>query len=297
MKCAMRTVLFSCFVFALANVAWADPWKLDLNLNLTTGVNSYSNNWVGGEAGSFTWASQFLGNAEKQISPILNTKTTLNLQFGQTAVQDKETKHWSAPQKSSDLIDGLELLRFTLGGWADPFISVRAISEFLDGSDTSLVRYGNPLDVTEAVGGDRVLQKNQNVDWSTRLGIAAHQLVDRHHLDTATGIRANDVTNDGGVEFDMDLKANNNAKWVTLISSLRVYEALVSSKANAAKGTPEENDWRYPHVKWENNLTLNFAKYLMLNVSAYLYYDKDISRDVRLKEAITAGLTYVFSKK
>ena len=264
---------------------------------MTTGINSYSNNWVGGGAGVVHLGVSVSRQCGKANQPNTQHKNNAQPAVRANSHAGQETKHWSAPQKSSDLIDGLELLRFTLGGWVDPFISVRAISEFLDESDTMLVRYGNPLDITETVGGDRSLQKNENVDWSTRVGGAVHQLVDRHHLDTATGIRATDVTNDAGVEFDTDLKANNKAKWVTLLSSLRVYEALVSSKANAAKGTPQENDWRYPHVKWENNLTLNFAKYLMLNVSAYLYYDKNMSRDVRLKEALTAGLTYIYSKK
>jgi hypothetical protein len=297
MKNTVRAILFSSFIFTLAGISPADPWKIDANLNLSTGLNSYSDNWTGGEAGSFTWGSQFLGIAEKQTSKILNTKTTLKLQFGQTAVQNKETKHWSAPQKSTDLIDGEELLRLTLDAWVDPFVSVRAISQFLDGSDSALVRYVNPLDITEALGVSRTLQKGENIDWSTRIGAAARQLVDRDHLDTATRARATDVTNDGGVEFNMDLKANNKEKWMTLLSSLRVYEALLSSKSDAAKGTPAENDWRYPHVKWENTLTLTFAKYLMLNVSAYLYYDKDMSADVRLKETFSAGLTYVYTKK
>jgi hypothetical protein len=282
----------------LASIATnAAPWKIDASLNLTTGVNSYSDNWEGGEAGSFTWTSQFLGVAEKQFTKLTNSKTTLKLQFGQTAVQDKETKHWSAPQKSTDLIDGEELFRLTLASWVDPFISLRVISEFLDGSDTLFTRYGNPLDITEAVGASRTLVKNEYVEWAARLGGAARQLVDRHHLDTATGLRATDLTEDEGLEFNTDLAANNKAKWVTLLSSLRVYEALVSSKANAAKGTPEADYWKYPHVKWENTLTLRFAKYLMLNLSAYLYYDKPLSTEMRLKESCSAGLMYVFTKK
>jgi hypothetical protein len=284
-------------LFFVATTLCADPWKLDLNANLTTGVNSYSNNWVGGEAGSFTWAAQFLGVAEKQMIKQLNTKTTLKLQFGQTEVQNKETKQWGSPQKSSDLIDGEELLRLTLDAWVDPFLSVRAISEFLDGSDTSFVRYCNPVEVTEALGASRALVKNDLIGWNTRLGAAARQLVDRHHLDAAATARTTDVTSDGGLELDMDLKANNKAKWVEFLSTLRVYEALASSKANAFKGASAENDWRYPHVKWENTLTLTFAKYLMLNLSAFLYYDKDISSDVRIKETFTAGLTYTYSKK
>jgi hypothetical protein len=297
MKNITRAVLFSSIVLTFAAGLFAEPWKLDINTNLATALNTYSDNWTGGEAGSFTWGWQFLGLAEKQISDKLNTKSTLKMQFGQTKIQNKTDKQWTAPEKSSDLIDGEELFRFTLGLWVDPFISVRAISQFLDASDNLLIRYVNPLDITEAVGVSRTLQKSETVEWSTRLGAAARQYIDRQKLDLITGARETDVTNDGGAEFNMDLKAMNKEKWITLLSSLRLYEALVSSKAEETNGTEFENDWRYPHVKFENTLTLTFAKYLMLNVSAYAYYDKDIDVDVRIKQTFQAGLTYIFSKK
>ena len=297
MKHLLKAVYFTCVIFLLFTGLSAEPWKIDIGTNLTTGVNSYSNNWVGGEAGSFTWAAQFLGVAEKQFSKQVNSKTSLKLQFGQTATQNKENKSWSVPQKSSDLIDGEELLKLTLDAWVDPFVSVRAISQFLDGSDSLFVRYLNPVEITEAVGVSRTLQKSETVEWSTRLGAAARQLVDRHHLDTDVGTRSTNYTNDGGFEFDMDLKAANKEKWISYLGSIRIYEALLSSKTDAFKGTSAESDWRYPHVKWENTLTLTFAKYLMLNLSAYLYYDKDIRRDPRLKETLSAGLTYTYSKK
>lgn len=297
MKIAAILSSFGIIAFAVCGFS-AEPWKIDINSNITTALNSYTDNWTGGEAGSFTWGSQFLGMAERQLSTKLNTKATLKLQFGQTKVQDKTNKRWSVPQKSSDLIDGEELLRFTLGAFIDPFLSVRAISQFLDGSDTALIRYGNPLDITEALGVSRTLRKNATMEWSTRLGGAARQLIDRQHLDdTANNKRKTDITNDGGVEFNMDLKTENTKKSVSLLSSFKLYEALVSSKADEFKGTNKENDWRYPHLKWENTLSLTFAKYLMLNLSAYLYYDKDLSDDVRLKETLAAGLTYMYSKK
>jgi hypothetical protein len=279
----------------IATSLFSEPWKLDLNSNLTTTLNTYSDNWTGGEAGSFAWASQFLGVAEKQISSKLNTKATLKLQFGQTKVQDKTSKGWSAPQKSTDLIDGEELFRFTFNSWVDPFASIRAISQFLDGSDPLLARYGNPLDLTEALGVSRTLIKNDRIDWSTRLGAAARQLIDRKKF-MPSGDRENDITNDGGAEMNMDLKATNAQNWATLLSQLRVYEAVVSSKADEFTGD-SVNYWRYPHIKWDNTLTLTFAKYLMINFSAYLMYDKDIDDKARLKEVFAAGLTYIYTKK
>ncbi|MCU0609314.1 MAG: hypothetical protein MUF22_06065 [Chitinispirillaceae bacterium] len=286
---------FLCHMLALS--LSAEPWKIDINANTGTTLNAYSDSWEGGEAGSFTWTSQFLGMAEKQLSPIVNSKSTLKLQFGQTRVQDKTSKRWSAPEKSSDLIDGEELLRFTAGAWVEPFASVRVISQFFDGSDTLLDRYVNPLEISEALGASRTLRKTAVIDWANRLGVAARQLVDRNGLDPVSGTRSTDVVNDGGLEYIMDLKAQSPQKSVSLMSSLRLYEALLSSAAGDTRGTERENDWRYPHVRWENTLTLTFAKYLMLNLSAYAYYDKDKSDEVRLKETFSAGLAYLFSKK
>jgi len=288
MKHAVRIF---CVVFAGFSGLFAAPWKIDINANLTTALNTYSDNWIGGEAGSFTWASQFLGVAERQLGPKFDTKTTLKLQFGQTATQDKTSKDWSVPKKSTDLIDGEELLRWTLGAWADPFASVRGISEFVDQSDSLLTRYGNPLELTEALGASRTLKKSESIEWSSRLGAAARQVINRSNLDTATGVRKTEVTNDGGVEIDMDLKASNKSKGAALLSSLRLYEALASSKEDSA------GNWRYPHLKWENTLTLTFAKYLMLDLSAYAYYDRDINLNFRLKETLSAGLTYIYSRK
>ncbi|NLG18354.1 MAG: hypothetical protein GX556_13560 [Fibrobacter sp.] len=295
MKSVKSAVFCSLSLFVLASGLSAEEWKVDINANLTTALNSYSDSWVGGEAGSFTWASQLLGIAEKQINKPLNNKATLKLQFGQTKLQNKTSKTWSAPVKSSDLIDFEELLRFTLGGWVDPFISARVISQFVDGSDTLLTRYFNPVDITEAAGISRTILKSETIDWTTRLGAAARQVIDRKKLDPLTGDRFRDVTSDGGIEFNMDLKATNKENWLSYIGSLRIYEALISSKAEDLKGTDQENDWRYPHVKFENTLSVTVAKYLMLGFSVSTYYDRDIHVNFRLKETFSAGLTYIYT--
>jgi hypothetical protein len=290
--------IFSVFcVFFLAATLFADPWKIDVTANLGTALSSYSNSWVGGQAGSFTWNSQFLGVAERQLSKEFNTQTTLNLQFGQTKVQDETSKEWSIPQISTDLIDAQELMRYTAGLWADPFLSVRAISQFLDESDTLLNRYINPLNVTEALGISRTLIKNEGTTWSSRIGVAARQVINRQQLDTVSLQRQTDVTKDGGAEFDMDLNTVNKHKWASLISSLRVYEAIISSESSSLQGTSQANNWRYPHVVWENTLILSFKKFLMISLVVDADYDSDISSQARLHEAISAGLTYIYSKK
>lgn len=70
MNVIARTSLFTglAVLSLIVAVADADPWKIDANTNVSTALDSYSDNWVGGEAGTFTWATQFLGAAERQLS-------------------------------------------------------------------------------------------------------------------------------------------------------------------------------------------------------------------------------------
>ncbi len=275
----------------------ADPWKINATGNLGTVVNSYSNSWVGGNAGSFSWSAQFLGIAEKQLSDHLNAQTTLKLQYGQTETQDKTSHIWSLPQTSVDLIDGQELLRLTSGWWADPFASVRFISQFKDASDTLLTRSINPITVTEAIGVDKTLRKTPTLTWSARGGVAMQQYIDRDVLDTASKLRNTQSANDGGVEVDMHLNATNAKKWATLLSDLRVYEAIVSSQSGQTTGPAGNGAWRDPRVNWENTATLSFAKYLMFNMSFFLVYTTQQSRALQVQETFSAGLTYTFLKK
>jgi hypothetical protein len=286
--------------FALSSLFFplsALPWKIDATGNVGAVVNSYSNSWVGGEAGSFSWSSQFLGIAEKQFDDSLNSQTTIKLQYGQTEVESQKSKLWSLPQKSIDLIDGQELLRLKRDWWANPFASARLISEFKDGSDTLLTRYINPLNITEALGMSKTLEKTPTVTWSTRAGVAMQQYVDRDRLDTATEVRATESTNDGGVEFDMDLNAANAKKSASIASDLRVYKAIVSSAAEQNSGTTANGAWRNPRVDWENTAIFTFSKYLMLNLSVFLVYTTQQSASLQVKEALSAGLTYTYSKK
>ena len=123
----------------------AEPWQktIDFGFNLTQ--NSYSDSWAGGEAGNITWVSKIDAMFEKQVSPKFNLKNTSKLQFGQTHIQDQETKDWQKPQKSTDKIDIENLGRFTLNAFVDPYVAFRLESQFLDASVDSVKRYFNPL--------------------------------------------------------------------------------------------------------------------------------------------------------
>ena len=297
----MRRFLYACcavlFAGAVVFSSAGEAWVISVNANLTLALNSYSNNWIGGEAGSLTWASQLNSSAARQLSAKALTKNTLKLAFGQTETQNKNTKNWSVPQKSTDLIDFESLLQLTLGGFVDPFIGLHAISLFADGSDTLLTRYGNPLDLAESFGVARTILKGDNANWTARLAGAAHEKFDRWKLQDDGTRKQLTTTQDGGIEFVTEAKLVNTAKWATFCSNLKVYEAVISSEAEKLEGTPQADDWRYPDVNWENILALNISKYIMVNVYVQALYDREIATRARIKETLGAGLTYTFDKK
>ena len=113
-------------LFATSSVAADESkptWKKSLMVDITTTQTSYSNSWVGGEAGSVNWVGNLNGSAEKQLKEWFNFKSTLKLSFGQTMTQTADTvdqiKHWSKPKKSTDLIDWENVGRFTLDAIID----------------------------------------------------------------------------------------------------------------------------------------------------------------------------------
>lgn len=287
----MGYVVFAVGLLSTAAFSQVGPWKLTMNTNLLVSLNTYSDNWTGGESGAFSWAAKLDAEAAKQISDKLNTRNTMKLAFGQTKMQDTETKDWGAFAKSTDKIELETFWRLTLGALIDPFLSVRLESQFFDISDATNERYMNPLNLTETMGASSQLAKNNTIDWIARLGLGGRQLIDRDALQ-ADSTYETERNSDAGAEFVTDLKVTNTAKWLIYTSSLRVYEALVSTKDEETVGTDSEGDWRFPDITWQNNLVLNITKYVMLNFYVEALYDKEIDTDVRLKQTMSLGLTY-----
>lgn len=271
---------------------FATPWNLSVDANLTLTQNAYSNNWAGGEAGLLAWAFNYNSLAEKQLSLKVNNKNTLKLAFGQTYNQDKETKEWLDPVKSTDLIDFESVVRFTLGEFVDPFASGRIETQFLDNSDTALDRFINPLNFTEAIGVARVWVKGEKREFGSRFGFGLKQIVNRDVLVDTLGNRETKFSNYGGFTFVTDFNTPLAQEKITLTSKLSIFEAVFYSEADELKGLPNENYWKYPDVNWENIFTASITKYLMVNLYLQFLYDKEIDDEIRIKETLGLGLTY-----
>jgi hypothetical protein len=266
-------------------------WSKSMDLNFTMTENSYSDSWTGGEAGNVSWVSNANGIFEKQISPIFKFKNTTKLAFGQTHVQDKTTKQWAKPAKSTDLIDIENLGLFTLNTFIDPYAALRLETEFYDGSVSSIRRYFSPAKITESAGGARVLYKADKNELLTRLGFAVRQIITSEVSDTLAKDTKTRTTNDGGIESVTDFKYILS-KNLDFTSKLSLYKALFYSKANEFKGTARANYWKMVDISWENNISASVAKFVTVSLYMQLLYDKEISLKGRFKQTLALGLTY-----
>ena len=286
-------VLAVTLALAVASSAAADPWTKAVDANLTLAQMAYSDNWVGGEAGALSWTFNSNSLAEKQLNPKVRTRNTLKLSFGQTHSQDKGTKNWAKPTKSTDLIDFETLFSFTLGAFADPFAASRVETQFLDASDPEKDRFLNPLTFTESFGFIKVLIKQEKREWTARLGGGLRQHVNRDVLvDVLTDKRETQTANDGGLEFVSEFKTPLAQERITICSKLILFQALYNSEADKLTGLPNENYWKSPDVNWENTFTAGITKYLMVNLYSQLLYDKEVNLGGRFKQTLALGLTY-----
>jgi hypothetical protein len=264
-------------------------WRITITSGLTANQTAYSENWVGGEAGSVSWAFTSLTEAGRQLSSKLNWTSVLKLAFGQTVTQSRDsagTLRWSKPAKSTDLIDLESVMRFTLQKVVDPYAAFRAETQFYDGSNPAKKLFLSPMKLTESGGLLRVFKDDpKTYTLKSRAGFAFRQIITKQ-VDSASF-----TTEDGGLESVTDFKAQLS-KNLSYTSKLSLYKALFYSKSDQVAN----DDWKSPDMNWEHLIGASITKYLQTTLYFQLMYDKEIDSDVRIKETLGLGLSWKISK-
>ncbi|MEE9554921.1 MAG: DUF3078 domain-containing protein [candidate division Zixibacteria bacterium] len=290
-----KTILFVALIQLVnsSTLAAGEPWSksIDMGLNLTQ--NSYSDSWTGGEAGNISWVSKADAIFEKQFSPKFNFKNISKLQFGQTHTQDKETKVWARPTKSTDKIDIENLGRITLDTYVDPYIAFRIESQFLDASYDPLKRYINPILLTESAGVARMLYEKEKDQILSRLGFSVRQSMNKIIVDTTAETFETETSSDGGIESVSDIHFVFSER-LNYIGKLSLFKALFYSEKDAFIGTPAEDYWKAVDVNFESTISASVTKYVVVTLYAQLLYDKQVDLRGRFKETLALGLTYKF---
>ncbi|MCD6249819.1 MAG: DUF3078 domain-containing protein [candidate division Zixibacteria bacterium] len=305
----MRTVLFLFFcltIVALSVTSAAQDdttntgWNNSLVTDLTVTQASYSDSWVGGEAGSINWVWNLDGTAERQLSSKIDFKTTLRLKFGQTHTQNivenpitgEIEKNWQKPKKSTDLIDWENVARFTLNGLVDPYAAFRLETQFFDGQVEAKKLYFSPLKLTESGGIARQFHKTETESIVSRLGLAVRQTIARSVIDTDLNTESTTVT-DGGIESvsDATLMLSKRIQYVT---KLTLYKAMFSSQSDdvALAGTEAEDFWKAVDVNFENTFSAAVSKVISVSLYTQILYDKETEKKARFKETLALGFVF-----
>jgi len=287
----MRFILRTMLVILIAGITGlnAGEWKLTTELNLALTQNAYSDNWAGTELGNITWQANSNSTAEKQLSSLLLSKTSLMLAFGQTHQQYRDQlgdKRWGKPEKSTDKIDLESILLITTQSYFDPFISARWESQFLDLSQPE-TRLINPHKFTEAAGLARTFIKSDAQNLSARLGGALRQQVDIDRINIG-GDKETIITNDGGVEFIGEYKQTLNTS-VGLTSRLQLYQALFNSKSSEAGFG---DDWKALDLNWQTTLSAKLWSVVTMSLYFELKYEKQEDTELQFKEIFGLGISY-----
>jgi hypothetical protein len=286
-RVAIATVLAVVALFSY-NAATAAEWEKSVDMSLALTQSSYNNHWTGGEAGSVNWIANANSQFTGKLSPKFTWDNTIKLAFGQSHIQDKETKHWAKPEKSADRIYLESVGRFNLDAIVNPYAAATFESQFADNSVPGVTRYVNPFTLTESVGIIKVFSDTTYLTFITRLGVALRQYSNNAVVDTAAGTTKRSTSNSGGLEWVTNFSSTFAQDKMKYETQLRTFVAFFRSDSDKLGN----NDWKTPHLAWEHTLSASVTKIIQVQLFVEMLYDKDISHAFRIRETLSLGLTY-----
>ena len=262
-----------------------------LMFDLTSTQTSYSESWVGGEAGSVNWVANLNTTITQNLKYNLELRTRLKLSFGQTLIQDAETKVWNKPKKSTDLIDLENVASLAVTWPVDPYLAQRVETQFYDGSNPNKKLTFSPFKLTESIGLTRKFYEEEKDLVVSRLGLGIRQIITKNITDTITLVLETSTAYDGGIESvsEVDLAVHKNIRYN---GKLSLFKALESSKSDGLKGTEFENDWKAVDLNFENSFSGSITKLIRVNLYLQFLYDKGISHKFRFKQTLALGIVW-----
>ena len=224
-----------------------EGWIQKAGFELLFNQSFYSDNWTGDEKTSGSLTASLGHTAQRQFADPVRFEHEMALAFGEQATKQDENAGggWDV-NKSEDKIRLDDVLRFTLGLWVDPLLSVQLKSQFVDKRDTTQMLWINPVQLLAAVGFGRKFFNDSTRTLTSELGGAARQLFDR--ADTLT-------VSDAGISWITAFKTIVGSPNADYASRLTLYKPLLNLGGEAELGT-------WPQVDWEHTLSARFNKVL-----------------------------------
>ena len=286
------SIALAAILAATAGAARANepgPWNFGAVGALNLSQSAFSDNWSGGDKGNVNWVASLDASATRQLNPKFNWANKLELAYGQTSTQDTDatgSKTWSSPDKTTDRVFLESLGQFTLGGFVDPYLAGQLESQFSDDrSPIGPIRF-NPVKLTESGGIAKIFEETETRVLKSRLGFGFRQSIARQFTDATGDNTESFSTQDGGVEFQTDLKRPLLEERVLYVGRLRAFLPVFYS----ASGDLEDYDklalvadpnheavadfWKAPDVDFLNTFSSEVTSWLSVNLYVQWVYDK-----------------------
>ncbi|MCS7081548.1 MAG: DUF3078 domain-containing protein [Bacteroidota bacterium] len=267
-------MLATLLILVSDSLRWSWTHSLVGTLNIS---QAYYANWREGGANSLAFVGKLEHGAQIRRGPH-RFEHGLVLAYGQIK-QDS-----LAYRKSEDQIRWLFHWQYLTEGPLHPTFSLEWRTQFAPGYDyrksppplTS--RFLAPAFFTQALGITYAASERHAV----RLSLALRQTIVR---DTALSSR-------------YGLKPGQRVRWqpgMEIVGTVNRQNLLPNVQWTARMGifSPYERFPR-PIARWENELLMRVNKFLHANVSAVLYYDRDLNPQPQLKEVLALGFSYTF---
>lgn len=288
------------------SIRHARAWKFGAVIGANLSQSSFSDNWKGGDRGSFVWVANSDLTLERQFTARFNLSNKLQAAYGQTARQvpdpnDPRARVWDRPQKSTDLLALETVGRFTLDKFLDPFFSFRGETQFVDeSSPIGKIRF-NPVTLKETAGVARVFEKTEDREAISRIGFGFRQTFATSFTDPIAKTKESFTAQDGGIDWQTTVTRPILKKRILYKGSLGVFKPFFYSKSDdlkafdamadsaaAANGTAHgaiADFWKAVDVNAQSTWTAQITKLLSVNLFAQWVYDKfDAAANVDLAQ-------------
>lgn len=278
----MKTVKTFAFLIGGISMAFAQQtdttsvWKNQVvgNLNLTQA--SFSN-WQQGGENSLAWQVKLDMDFERDTKK-WNWSTTGKFELGFAKVAGVSAR------KSSDLIDLETVLTKKMSKLLNPFVSATGKSQFVagfqyndDDTKTKVSKFLDPGYFTQSAG----VGYKPNKQFESRLGFTIKE--------TITSDFPKPYADDPATADIEKTKIEPGLSSVTTFKRNLHENILYGTKVDIFS---DFEGFNRIDLLWENRLTMKVTKYINVNVTLDLFYDKDITNDLQLKEVLGVGFTY-----
>jgi len=267
-------LLLSTAVFAQSD-SLGGKWKPDGVAGVNLSQIAFSN-WAKGGENSLSWV--FFSNIGLTYEgAIFKSKNNFKFAFGRTKLGE-------AAYRTNDNEIYLENVLTYQAGWSvDPYISntfrtnVSAGFDYKAATEPKVSDFFDPAYITQAIG----FEYGKTKKFTSRLGLAFQETFTNKFRTYSDDPKTNDKME--AFKFETGIES------VTGTEFLLDDNLLYTGKLRLFSRFDRLSVW---DVRWDHLITANINKYLNVNFSMLILYEKDQSPKTQAKEALQVGVTY-----